>query len=56
MEYHNTDMAACNNDSCALKLRCLRWHLGTNKDPYQVYLMVDDCGDNCRFFIEREDK
>lgn len=43
MSKHNTDIAACANDKCGVKEKCLRWKLGTNKDPHQVYLMTDSC-------------
>lgn len=54
MERHNTDIAACANDRCEVRLKCLRWQLGTNKDPYQVYL-IDNCNKNkCKEFIKSE--
>lgn len=45
MNYHNTDVTACDNDYCTMKLSCMRWWLGTNKDPYQVY---------CQFPLEND--
>lgn len=47
---HNTDVAACTYDKCPQRTECLRWQLGTNKDPYQVYLDGEDC--NGDFFVE----
>lgn len=54
MSRHNTDIAACANDRCGVKLKCLRWQLGTNKDPYQVYLMGEDSNNKCKYFIKSE--
>ena len=51
MNYHNTDVAACDNDHCKLKLNCLRWWLGTNKDPHQVYANFEPKGDKCDKFV-----
>lgn len=47
---HNTDIAACTNDHCPKMLTCLRWQLGTIKDPYQTYLDGTEC--NEQFYIE----
>lgn len=52
-EYHNTDIAACDNDKCPLKLNCLRWQLGTNKDPYQTYFDGSTC--NEKYFIDNKE-
>ena len=53
--YHNTDIAACDNDYCPLRLECLRWRLGTNKDPHQVYgIGFQPKGDECDEFIYYE--
>ena len=43
MAYRNEDLAACTNDRCDKRLTCLRWQLGTNKDPYQTYLDGSMC-------------
>lgn len=51
-EYHNENIAACTEDRCSLKLKCLRWQLGTYKDPYQTYLMVENY-DDCSNFIDK---
>ena len=50
MKYHNEDIAACTNDKCKQKDTCLRWQLGTNKDPYQTYLDGDMC--EGEFYVE----
>ena len=50
MAYHNEDIAACMNDRCPKRLTCLRWQLGTNKDPYQTYLDGNSCDEE--FYIE----
>lgn len=39
MSYHNTDIAACDNDRCESRGDCLRWQLHRNGDKYQVYLV-----------------
>ena len=38
MSYHNTDIAACDNERCKGRGNCLRWQLHLNGDRYQVYL------------------
>ena len=53
MVYHNEDFAACMNDSCPKNLTCLRWQLGTNKDPYQTYLDVSMC--EGEFYVDDKD-
>lgn len=50
MDRHNEDIAACTNDRCKKRLECLRWQLGTNKDPYQTYL-VESGTEGCEFQI-----
>lgn len=52
--YHNTDIAACDNDYCQMKLECLRWWLGINKDPHQVYAQFSPTDDECDGFIYYE--
>jgi len=52
MTRHNTDIAACTNDKCPKRLTCLRWQLGANKDPYQVYLDGEMC--NEEFYLEKQ--
>lgn len=52
MTRHNEDIAACTEDRCSLRLNCLRWQLGTNKDPYQTYILIEDYN-NCNFFIKQ---
>jgi len=55
MAYHNVDKAACENDHCPKKLSCLRWQLGTNKDPHQIYLDESMCQDeDFYFYIENK--
>lgn len=41
MSYHNTDIAACDNDRCESRNECLRWQLHLNGDRYQVYLACE---------------
>ena len=53
-DYHNEDKADCTRDDCAKRLKCLRWHLGTNKDHYQTHVRVKDV-ENCKFFINLND-
>lgn len=53
MDYHNEDIAACTNDNCSYRLTCLRWWLGTNKDPYQTYISKG-CKDK-EFYVNTED-
>lgn len=43
MSYHNEDIALCDNDRCQIRLACLRWQLGTNKDVHQTYLDGSVC-------------
>ncbi len=50
---HNEDIAACAYDACPLRLQCLRWQLGTNKDPYQAWLDGSTCGG--KYFIDNKD-
>jgi hypothetical protein len=50
MAYHNEDIAACVNDNCPKRLNCLRWQIGTNKDPYQTYLDGSVCDE--KFYVE----
>lgn len=52
MTRHNTDIAACANDRCPQRLTCLRWQLGTNKDPYQVYLDGTEC--DGKYYLEEQ--
>ena len=54
MAYHNEDIAACMNDRCPKRLTCLRWQIGTNKDPYQTYLDGSMCEEE--FYIESKEK
>lgn len=49
---HNTDIAACDYDKCPQKETCLRWQLGLNKDPYQVYLYGEEC--NEKYYLENK--
>ena len=56
MAAHN-NIGVCANDSCPIKLECLRWHLGTNKNHRAVWLAG---GQNvgtkdCEFFIKYEE-
>ena len=51
-KYHNEDIAACTYDACPLKLRCLRWQLGTNKDPYQTYFDGSTC--EGKYFVDNK--
>ena len=53
MAYHNKDIAACANDNCPKRLTCLRWQLGTNKDPYQTYLDGSMCDED--FYVDNKD-
>lgn len=48
------DITACDNDFCPLKLECLRWWLGTNKDSYQVYDQFSPTNNECDDFIYYE--
>ena len=50
MAYHNEDIAACDNDRCKIRITCLRWQLGTNKDTYQTYLDGSVC--EGEFYVE----
>ena len=50
MAYHNEDIAACDYDRCQIRLTCLRWQLGTNKDAYQTYLDGSVC--DGEFYVE----
>lgn len=50
MAIHNEDIAACTNDHCPKRLDCLRWLIGTNKDPYQTYADFSEC--ECEFYIK----
>ena len=50
-KFHNEDIAACCYDACPLRLQCLRWQLGTNKDPYQAWLDGSEC--NEEYFIKK---
>lgn len=55
MVVHN--IGVCAKDSCPIKLECLRWYLGTNKNPRVVWLAG---GQNvgtkdCEFFIKMKD-
>ncbi len=52
MNYHNTDVAACDNDNCPLRLECLRWWLGTIQDPSQVYGVFHPKDDECDNFVD----
>lgn len=55
MKRHNTDIAACGNDYCPSRTNCLRWQLGTNKDPFQVYGNFAPKSVNaqrCKFFVK----
>ena len=54
MAYHNEDIAACANDNCPKRLTCLRWQLGTNKDPYQTYLDGSMCEEE--FYVESKER
>ena len=54
MAYHNEDIAACMNDSCPKRLTCLRWQLGTYKDPHQTYLYGSMC--DGEFYVENKEK
>ena len=54
MAYHNEDIAACINEQCQQRLTCLRWQIGTNKDPYQTYLDGSVCGE--KFYVESKEK
>lgn len=54
MRYRNEDIAACTNGKCRLKDTCLRWQLGTNKDPYQTYLDGSVCDEE--FYVESNNK
>ena len=54
MAYHNEDIAACTNDNCPQRLTCLRWQLGTNKDPYQTHLDGSMC--DGEFYVESKEK
>ena len=51
MAYHNEDIAACTYDACPLRLECLRWQLGTNKDPYQTLFDGSECKEE--YFIKK---
>ena len=53
MNYNNEDIAACDNDGCKDRLTCLRWQLGTNKDPYQTYLDGSMC--EGEFYVEQKE-
>ena len=52
MAYHNEDIAACANDLCPKKQTCLRWQIGTNKDPYQTHLDGSGCRE--KFYIDNQ--
>ena len=54
MTYHNEDIAACANDRCDKIFTCLRWQIGTNKDPYQTYLDGSMCEEE--FYVESKEK
>lgn len=53
MAYNNEDIAACMNDHCFKRLTCLRWQIGTNKDPYQTYLDGNMC--DGKFYIDNKE-
>ena len=50
-EEENEGIAACAYDACPLRLQCLRWQLGTNKDPYQTWFDGSEC--NEEYFIKK---
>lgn len=53
MNYHNTDICACPNETCVLRTKCLRWHLATNMDTYQVYALFEPNSENdCDYILE----
>lgn len=56
MNRHNTDVAACGEDTCKMRLSCLRWWLGTNKDPHQVWanFQLDEDKGGCADYINYE--
>lgn len=56
MEAHN-NIGVCAHDSCPIKFECLRWHLGTNKNPRAVWLAGGpNVGTkNCEFFIKNKE-
>ena len=50
---HNEDIAACTNDKCPKRQTCLRWLLGTNKDPYQTFFDGTVC--KGKFYVESKE-
>lgn len=53
----HSNIGVCANDYCPIKLECLRWHLGTNKNPRAVWLAGGPSvgTKDCKFFIEMKD-
>ncbi len=43
------DIEACTNDKCQRKDTCVRWHIGTNKNPHQTHLDMECDGE---FYVE----
>ena len=58
MNYHNTDICACDNAQCAMHNKCLRWQLYENMDKYQVIAHFEPISEiDCMKLIEtRQDE